>query len=358
MASKTLQRIGVSPELAMRLKRHGICTCKDFLSKNELELMKVTGLSRVKLRELIEDVSRAVIPQHNTVLNIYKQNTGLFSTSLPPLDSILHGGLSHGTITEIAGPPGCGKTQFCMMFSVLATLPRPLGTANGSVAYIDTESAFSAQRLVEIARSRFPDYFNQDDNLRDLCNRVHIYQESTCRELQERIFSQRIVSQMIISQSIVGQRIISQRIISQRIVSERIVGQRIVGQRIISQSIVGQRIVGQRIICQSIVGQRIVSERIVGQRIVSQRIVGQRIVSERIVGQRIVGQRIVGQSIVGQRIVGQRIVGQRIVGQSIVGQGSSVKGSSVKGSSVKGSSVKGSSVKGSSVKESSVKESA
>ncbi|XP_071833287.1 DNA repair protein RAD51 homolog 2-like isoform X2 [Apostichopus japonicus] len=187
MASKTLQRIGVSPELAMRLKRHGICTCKDFLSKNELELMKVTGLSRVKLRELIEDVSRAVIPQHNTVLNIYKQNTGLFSTSLPPLDSILHGGLSHGTITEIAGPPGCGKTQFCMMFSVLATLPRPLGTANGSVAYIDTESAFSAQRLVEIARSRFPDHFNQDDNLRDLCNRVHIYQESTCRELQERL---------------------------------------------------------------------------------------------------------------------------------------------------------------------------
>lgn len=55
---------------------------------------------------------------------------------------------------QIAGPPGCGKTQFCMMFSVLATLPRPLGTANGSVAYIDTESAFSAQRSVFIVSSR------------------------------------------------------------------------------------------------------------------------------------------------------------------------------------------------------------
>lgn len=60
---------------------------------------------------------------------------------------------------QIAGPPGCGKTQFCMMFSVLATLPRPLGTANGSVAYIDTESAFSAQRSVFIVSSRM-DFFH------------------------------------------------------------------------------------------------------------------------------------------------------------------------------------------------------
>lgn len=49
-------------------------------------------------------------------------------------------------VLQIAGPPGCGKTQFCIMLSVLATLPRSLGGLDGGVVYIDTESAFSAER--------------------------------------------------------------------------------------------------------------------------------------------------------------------------------------------------------------------
>ena len=47
---------------------------------------------------------------------------------------------------QISGPSGCGKTQFCMMLSVIATLPWTLGGLDGSVLYIDTESAFSAER--------------------------------------------------------------------------------------------------------------------------------------------------------------------------------------------------------------------
>ena len=53
----------------------------------------------------------------------------------------------------ITGPPGCGKTQFCIMMSILATLPIDMGGLEGAVVYIDTESAFSAERLVEMAES-------------------------------------------------------------------------------------------------------------------------------------------------------------------------------------------------------------
>lgn len=47
---------------------------------------------------------------------------------------------------QIAGPAGCGKTQFCIMLSVLATLPQDKGGMDASVIYIDTEAAFSATR--------------------------------------------------------------------------------------------------------------------------------------------------------------------------------------------------------------------
>ena len=56
-------------------------------------------------------------------------------------------------LRQIAGPPGCGKTQFCIMLSVLATLPVTMGGLDGGVAYIDTESAFSAERSESIHRN-------------------------------------------------------------------------------------------------------------------------------------------------------------------------------------------------------------
>ena len=49
-------------------------------------------------------------------------------------------------VYQVAGPSGCGKTQMCLMLSVLATLPRGLGGLDAGVVYIDTESAFSAER--------------------------------------------------------------------------------------------------------------------------------------------------------------------------------------------------------------------
>ena len=51
------------------------------------------------------------------------------------------------SLLQIAGPPGCGKTQFCMTLSVLATLPLAAGGCGGNVLYIDTEGAFSAKRF-------------------------------------------------------------------------------------------------------------------------------------------------------------------------------------------------------------------
>ncbi|XP_074247662.1 DNA repair protein RAD51 homolog 2-like [Saimiri boliviensis] len=111
------------------------------------------------------------------------------STTLSALDEALHGGGASGSLTEITGPPGCGKTQFCIMMSILATLSTNMEGLKGAVVYIDTESAFSAERLVEIAESRFLSDFNTEEKLLLTSCKVHLYRELTCDEVLQKIES-------------------------------------------------------------------------------------------------------------------------------------------------------------------------
>nr|XP_020141308.1 DNA repair protein RAD51 homolog 2 isoform X13 [Microcebus murinus] len=194
MGSKKLRRVGLSPELCDRLSRHQIVTCQDFLCLSPLELMKMTGLSYYGVHELLCLVSRACAPQMQTAYGMKAQRSadvspGFLPTTLSALDEALHGGVACGSLTEITGPPGCGKTQFCMMMSILATLPTNMGGLEGDVVYIDTESAFSAERLVEIAESRFPRYFNTEEKLLLTSSKVHLYRELSCDEVLQRIES-------------------------------------------------------------------------------------------------------------------------------------------------------------------------
>ncbi|XP_033622832.1 DNA repair protein RAD51 homolog 2 isoform X2 [Fukomys damarensis] len=194
MSNKKLRRVGLSQELCDRLSRHQIVTCRDFLCLSPLEVMQVTGLSYRGVHELLCKVSRACAPQMQTAYGIRTQRSAnllpaFLSTTLSALDEALHGGVACGSLTEITGPPGCGKTQFCKMMSVLATLPTNMGGLEGAVVYIDTESAFSAERLIEIAESRFPGYFNIEEKLLLTSTKVHVYRELTCEEVLQRIES-------------------------------------------------------------------------------------------------------------------------------------------------------------------------
>ncbi|XP_037612793.1 DNA repair protein RAD51 homolog 2 [Sebastes umbrosus] len=186
MATRLLKRAGVSTDLCEQLKRHHIESCKDLLSLSPVEVMHAAGLSYQKVSELLQTVSKAVAPPVTTALELWKQHS-CFSTSLPALDKLLRGGLPCGTITEVAGPSGCGKTQMCLMLSVLATLPKSEGGMDSGVIYIDTESAFSAERLVEIAQSRFPDHFSSKEKVLQMAGRVHLFRELTCQDVLNRL---------------------------------------------------------------------------------------------------------------------------------------------------------------------------
>ncbi|XP_041069928.1 DNA repair protein RAD51 homolog 2 isoform X2 [Carcharodon carcharias] len=194
MANKKLKRTGLPLDMCERLSKYQIVNCQDFLSLSPLELMRFTGQCIQKISALAKTVSRSCAPKMVTALDMKAErcsqpSTAFFPTSLTELDKVLHGGLACGTLTEVTGPSGCGKTQFCMMLSVLATLPVSMGGLDGAVIYIDTESAFSAERLIEIARCRFPNYFCADQKLIAMTNRVHLYRELTCLDVLKRVES-------------------------------------------------------------------------------------------------------------------------------------------------------------------------
>ncbi|XP_048841770.1 DNA repair protein RAD51 homolog 2 isoform X1 [Brienomyrus brachyistius] len=188
MGSKKLRRTNLSVEICSRLHSHRIETCRDLLSLTPLEVMRVAGVSYSQACQLLKTTSQACAPKMTMAWELWRQKTGLyFPTSLAALDRLLQGGLACGTLTEVTGPSGCGKSQLCMMLSVLATLPHSMGGLDKGVLYIDTESAFSAERLVEIAQSRFPDYFLARERVAEMASRVHLFRELTCRDVQSRL---------------------------------------------------------------------------------------------------------------------------------------------------------------------------
>ena len=86
-------------------------------------------------------VSALALLQNNNVLSP-------LSTGMPFLDNCLKGGLRRGTISELVGAAGVGKTQFVLQLCVEAA-KKGFGTV-----YIDTEKKLSLERLREIATVR------------------------------------------------------------------------------------------------------------------------------------------------------------------------------------------------------------
>ena len=79
------------------------------------------------------------------------------STGSKNLDKLLGGGIETQAVTEFIGEFGAGKTQICLMLSVMVQLPSEKGGLNGNVVYIDTEGTFIPERVFEMAKALWLD---------------------------------------------------------------------------------------------------------------------------------------------------------------------------------------------------------
>ena len=87
-----------------------------------------------------------------TALLERRKKLGRITTYAKSLDELLGGGVETQAITEFAGEFGTGKTQIAHQIAVDVQLPPDQGGLNAEVVYIDTESTFRPERIVDMAK--------------------------------------------------------------------------------------------------------------------------------------------------------------------------------------------------------------
>lgn len=190
MGSFKIKQLELSKNIITTLEKQNLYSCKDVLSLTIVELQYLIGVTYDEALNILSIISKKCVSEPQTVHEILqnqrRQNKDtFFPSSLHDLDLLLQGGLLLGNVTEIAGPPGVGKTQFCFMLSLLATLPTNIGGLNGQVIYIDTESAFSASRLKQIAQSKYPERFQSEKSIQNLLQRIFVHKAASVFALKE-----------------------------------------------------------------------------------------------------------------------------------------------------------------------------
>lgn len=88
-----------------------------------------------------------------------EEQSPVITTYASSLDKQLGGGIPIGTVTEICGMAGLGKTQLwylgltSMQLCANVQIPQSCDGVGGSCLYLDTEGSFVASRMAQIAGS-------------------------------------------------------------------------------------------------------------------------------------------------------------------------------------------------------------
>ncbi|KAG8180176.1 hypothetical protein JTE90_020472 [Oedothorax gibbosus] len=141
---------GICPQFTQpvfnQCKQVGIKTVADFITQDPEILAK-------KMKTPFKDVliiHRSLTVQFSgftqsasSLFNDLLETISILDTGSKSLNRFLKGGVYTGEITEIHGPPGSGKTQFCL--SVISNL---ILESNSTVLYLDTSGNFTGKRLL------------------------------------------------------------------------------------------------------------------------------------------------------------------------------------------------------------------
>ncbi|KAJ3676382.1 hypothetical protein LUZ60_003794 [Juncus effusus] len=188
MANKLISQMNLPSSLSHVFSARNLLTAKDALSLPELDLISLLDLDISLVRSAVSLISESTSPPFQTALSLMEERNkspSHLATSLRGLDDVLRGGIPFGALTELVGPSGIGKTQFCLKLALLATLPECYGGLNGRVVYIDTESKFSSRRMIEIGESSFPQIFRLEGLAQKMAGRIIVIRPTSLSEFTE-----------------------------------------------------------------------------------------------------------------------------------------------------------------------------
>ncbi|CAN1226903.1 DNA repair protein RAD51 homolog 2 [Linum grandiflorum] len=191
MANNLISNMGLPNSIANVFAARNLTTAKDALSLPEFDLMELLDVGLAEVISAVESISEAVSPPHQTALLLMQQRlngehcAGHLPTGLKGLDDALCGGIPFGVLTELVGPAGIGKTQFCLKISLLAAMPMPYGGLDAHVIYVDVESKFSSRRMLEIGATCFPEIFKMKTMAKEMAGRILVLRPGSLSEFTE-----------------------------------------------------------------------------------------------------------------------------------------------------------------------------
>jgi len=183
---RTLDRLDVDQTLVAKLESRGCRTAEDALYRSPLDVVELADCSHARARELLRGVARAVAPAPTTAFDALRA-AKFIPTLVKDVDRALGGGLAIGSVTEVVGAAGAGKTQLCLTACASACAPTRVGGADGGVIYIDAERKFSGARLEEIARAKFGEAFASEAEAEATWNRVRVATPTSLSDLAKRL---------------------------------------------------------------------------------------------------------------------------------------------------------------------------
>ena len=145
---------GVGPATIEKLKMVGFDDIMAVAVATPGELIDATGMTEAAAKKLIAAARTNLEMGFESGEQLLKKRENIlrFSTGSKQFDALLGGGFETGGITECFGEFGSSKTQIAHQLAVNVTKPKELGGYDGYVVYIDTESTFRPERIVEMAK--------------------------------------------------------------------------------------------------------------------------------------------------------------------------------------------------------------
>ncbi|KAG1657551.1 hypothetical protein FOA52_005437 [Chlamydomonas sp. UWO 241] len=157
MPNVHLSRIGgLEPVVSQALLASNLSTARDVLLLSLVDLVELLNITRTQAVTLQHTVSAHVCPAFTSALDLTQQASVVLPMGLPTMDACLRRGVPAGSVTELVGPAGVGKSQMCFQLALLCTAPVEAGGLGATVMFVDTERKFSSGRFAEMAKARFP----------------------------------------------------------------------------------------------------------------------------------------------------------------------------------------------------------
>jgi len=146
---------GVGPAMTSKLRSAGLTTIEAIAVTPPREIAKKTGIGFNTVLNIVAAARKSACVDFITAEELWKKRQNMLkcSTGSKSLDELLGGGIETQAMTEFIGEYGVGKTQICLMLSVMAQLPVEKGGLNGNVVYLDTEGTFIPERIFEISNA-------------------------------------------------------------------------------------------------------------------------------------------------------------------------------------------------------------